>query len=156
MPKSSELEMKSTEREVKLKIKYCGRTSEAEFSKGTMVEVKSDEEGYQGSWYTAVTVNSMGKDKQYQTLKTEDETELLKDKAGVSYIRPCPPVIQRLDCFTLFEKVDAWYNDGWWMGLISRVLGGLTYAVYFWSTNEELEFEHFNLRSHQEWIGGNS
>ena len=49
MQKSSELEMKSIEREVKLKIKYCGRTSEVEFSKGTMVEVKSDEEGYQGS-----------------------------------------------------------------------------------------------------------
>ena len=142
-----------------MKIKYCGRTSEAEFSKGTMVEVKSDEEGYQGSWYTAAIVNSIGKDKylvEYQTLKTEDETELLKDKAGASYVRPCPPVIHRLDHFKLFEKVDAWYNDRWWMGLISRVPGDLTYAVYFWSTNEELEFEHFNLRPHQEWIGGNS
>ncbi|XAR49715.1 hypothetical protein NMG60_11032993 [Bertholletia excelsa] len=70
------------------------------------------------------------------------------------HILDLAPPIQRLDRFKLFEKVDAWYNDGWWVGLISRVLDGLSYAVYFWTTNEELEFGHFNLRPHQEWIGG--
>lgn len=127
------------------------------FSNGTMVEVKSDEEGYQGSWYPAVIVDSVGNDKflvKYKTLKTDDESELLKEKTDASDIRPCPPVIQRLDRFKMLEEVDAWYNDGWWMGLIYKVLDGLKYAVYFWSTNEELEFDHFNLRPHQEWIDG--
>lgn len=154
---TSELELKSRVRELKFKTKYGGTTSEANFSNGTMVEVKSNEEGYHGSWYTAVIVGSIGKDKflvEYQTLKTEDETELLKEKADALHIRPCPPVIQRLDRFKLLEKVDAWYNDGWWVGLISRVLPGLNYAVYFWNTNEVLEFGHFNLRPHQEWIAG--
>lgn len=121
------------------------------------MEVKSNEAGFQGSWYTALILSSMGKDKylvEYQTLKTEDATELLKDMADALYIRPCPPVIQRLDRFKLTEKVDVWYNDGWWMGLISRVLESLTYAVYFWHSNEELLFHHFDLRPHQEWIGG--
>lgn len=158
MQPSSELELKSKEREVKIrKIKYCETMPEAIFSNGTLVEIKSDEEGYQGSWYTAVIVSSMGKDEylvEYQTLKTEDETALIKEKADALYMRPCPPVIQRLDRFKLLEKVDGWYNDGWWVGLISRVLDGITYAVYFWTSNEELQFNHFDLRPHQEWIGG--
>lgn len=105
MQPSSELEMKSKEREVKIrKIKYCETMPEAIFSNGTLVEIKSDEEGYQGSWYTAVIVSSMGKDEylvEYQTLKTEDETALIKEKADALYMRPCPPVIQRLDRFKL-------------------------------------------------------
>ncbi|XP_057471945.1 protein AGENET DOMAIN (AGD)-CONTAINING P1-like [Actinidia eriantha] len=112
---------------------------------------------YQGSWYIAVIVNLIGKDKyliEYQTLKTKDESEHLKEKADALYLWPCSPVMQGFDHFKLFEKVDAWYSDGWWVGLISRFLGGLTCAVYFWTTNEELELEHFNLRPRQEWIGG--
>lgn len=158
MQPSSELELKSEEREVKIKkIKYCETMPEAIFSNGTFVEIKSDEEGFQGSWYTAVIVSSVGEDEylvEYQTLKNEDGAELLKEKADALYMRPCPPVMQRLDRFKLFEKVDGWYNDGWWVGLICRVLDGLTYAVYFWTNNEELKFNHFDLRPHQEWIGG--
>ncbi|CAK9145703.1 unnamed protein product [Ilex paraguariensis] len=147
----------SKSQEFKIKIKCCGRKSEPNFNKGMPVEVKSDEEGYQGSWYTAVTMGSIGIDKflvEYQTLKTDDESELLKEKADASYMRPCPPEIVRVNRFQMLENVDAWYNDGWWMGLISKVLDGLKYAVYFWTTKEELVFEHANLRPHQEWIDG--
>ncbi|KAA8531187.1 hypothetical protein F0562_005899 [Nyssa sinensis] len=153
--RSSEVKLKS--REVKFKIKYSGRTSEAKFNKGTMVEVKSDEEGYQGSWYTAVIVGSIGNKKflvEYQTLKTGDESRPLREQTDASCFRPCPPETHRADRFKLLEEVDAWYNDGWWVGLISKVFDGLNYAVYFWNTNEKLEFEHFNLRPHQEWIDG--
>lgn len=121
------------------------------------MEVKSDEEGYQGSWFTAEIVGSIGTDKflvEYQTLKTDDESQPLIERAEASYIRPCPPEIQRVDRFRLLEEVDAWYNDGWWVGLICGVLGDLKYSVYFWTTNEELEFQHFKLRPHQEWIDG--
>lgn len=155
--RSSGLELKSRKRDVEFKAKVGGRTSKAKFKEGTMVEVKSDEEGYHGSWFTAVIVGSLGEDKfliEYQTLKSEDEAQPLKEKAEASLLRPCPPNIQRLDRFKLFEKVDTWYNDGWWVGLVSRVLDGLKYAVYFWTTNEELEFGHFSLRPHQEWIRG--
>lgn len=142
---------------VKLKRKHSGKASEPTFRDGMMVEVKSDEEGYQGSWYTAVIVCSLCRDKylvEYQTLKTDDESDLLREKAFASYIRPCPPKIVRVDRFKMLEEVDAWYNDGWWVGLVSKVLDGLKYAVYFWTTNEELILKHFNLRPHQEWIGG--
>ncbi|KAJ8573962.1 hypothetical protein K7X08_010473 [Anisodus acutangulus] len=144
-------------KELKIRIKCSGRTSEPKFSKGMKVEVKSDEEGYQGSWYTAVIVNSIGQQKflvEYLTLRTEDESKPLKEKADASDIRPCPRVIQRIDRFKMLEEVDAWYNEGWWVGLICKILDGLKYMVYFWTTNEELEFDHFTLRPHQEWIDG--
>ncbi|GFZ21640.1 agenet domain-containing protein [Actinidia rufa] len=123
--RTSGLKLKSRERERKFKVKDGGRISEAKFSEGTVVEVKSNEEGYQGSWFTAVIVGSIPKDKflvQYQTLKTDDETELLKERVDASCIRPCPSVIQRVDRFKLFEKVDAWYNDGWWVVLSPEFL----------------------------------
>ncbi|KAL0457527.1 UNVERIFIED_CONTAM: protein AGENET DOMAIN (AGD)-CONTAINING P1 [Sesamum latifolium] len=157
VPKVNLADVSLKSNKVKLKRKHSGKASEPTFRDGMMVEVKSDEEGYQGSWYTAVIVCSLCCDKylvEYQTLKTDDESDLLREKAFASYIRPCPPKIVRVDRFKMLEEVDAWYNDGWWVGLVSKVLDGLKYAVYFWTTNEELILEHFNLRPHQEWIGG--
>ncbi|XP_060197716.1 protein AGENET DOMAIN (AGD)-CONTAINING P1-like isoform X2 [Lycium barbarum] len=152
---SSDMTLKS--KELKIRIKCSGTTSEPKFSKGIRVEVRSDEEGYQGSWYTAVIVDSIGQHKflvEYLTLRTEDESEPLREKADASDIRPCPPLIQRIDRFKMLEEVDAWYNEGWWVGLICKILDGLKYMVYFWTTNEELEFDHFTLRPHQDWIDG--
>ncbi|KAK2990187.1 hypothetical protein RJ640_014639 [Escallonia rubra] len=152
--KRSSPDLKS--KEPKVQVKNCTLIP-PKFSNGMMVEVRSDEEGYQGSWYTATLVGWAGNDKflvEYQTLRTEDESEPLREHANASYIRPVPPEIQRVDRFKMLEEVDAWYNDGWWVGLICKVLDGLNYAVYFWTTNEEMEFGHFKLRPHQEWTAG--
>lgn len=154
--KSSQLEIVKPER-VKLRIKYGGGASDAKFSKGKMVEVRSDEEGFQGSWYTAVVVDSVAHGKflvQYQTLKTDDETELLKEYLDASYIRPCPPEIPQIGYFEQFQAVDAWYNDGWWVGRIFKVLDDYRYVVHFGCTNDEMTVEHSKLRPHQMWIDG--
>ncbi|KAH6757947.1 hypothetical protein C2S52_023185 [Perilla frutescens var. hirtella] len=142
---------------VKLKRKNILSAAEPTFMEGMVVEVRSDEEGYQGSWYTAEIVCSLGSDEflvEYQTLKTDDESALLREKAITSYIRPCPTEIVRIDCYKALEEVDAWYNEGWWVGVISRVLDDRKYGVYFWTTNEEIIFDHTGLRTHQDWIGG--
>ena len=39
--------------------------------------------------------------------------------------------------------------------MISKVLGGSKYLVYFRGTNEEIEFKHSDLRPHQDWNDGN-
>ncbi|KAF8017743.1 hypothetical protein BT93_H2825 [Corymbia citriodora subsp. variegata] len=138
------------------KTEYGEANLKVKFSKGMKVEVKNNEDGYWGSWYTAVIIGTIG-DKfliEYQTLQTEDETEFLKELAESSCIRPFPPDIECVHTFVQHEMVDAWYNDGWWVGHISQILGGLKYKVYFLTSSEELEFEHHNLRPHQEWIGG--
>ncbi|KAJ1414329.1 Agenet-like domain [Sesbania bispinosa] len=127
------------------------------FCKGADIEVRSDEEGYQGSWYAAIVVDYLQNGKylvEYLTLKTDDLTEQLKEEADASDIRPYPPDISQDYRFALHEWVDAWYNDGWWVGQVSSVLRNFKYMVYFWPTKEELEFEHYNLRPHQEWIDG--
>ncbi|GAV71673.1 LOW QUALITY PROTEIN: Agenet domain-containing protein, partial [Cephalotus follicularis] len=150
-----ELEFKS--KELELKTEGYQRYSKPEFRKWMKVEVKSDEVGYEGSWYSAVIVDSMGNDMylvEYLTLRTDDESEFLREEANASDIRPSPPCIQRVYSYDLLENVDAWYNDGWWVGQISKVFNGLKYRVYFRPTQEELEFDHCDLRPHQEWIEG--
>ncbi|XP_027166311.1 uncharacterized protein LOC113766304 [Coffea eugenioides] len=152
----SSVKMGIKPRDLKLKIKCSRNIEEEKFNKGMMVEVKSDEQGYHGSWYTTAIAYPIADDRflvEYQTLRTDDESEPLLDVAKSSYIRPCPPHIQKLDSYKLLEKVDAWYNDGWWVGLVSKVLRNLKYVVYFWTSNEEIKFGHYDLRPHQEWTG---
>ncbi|XP_076931176.1 protein AGENET DOMAIN (AGD)-CONTAINING P1-like [Bidens hawaiensis] len=69
-----------------------------------------------------------------------------------STIRPIPSISVRDHRFNMLEEVDAWYHDGWWLGVVNKVLAKFKYVVYFWTTNEEIEFHHLNLRSHQEFI----
>ncbi|GAB4850779.1 hypothetical protein Ancab_030078 [Ancistrocladus abbreviatus] len=137
--------------------KSPGRRPKTNFRQGTIVEVRTDEEGYEGSWYTAVILGSKRKGRhlvEYKTLKTDDERDFLREVADARYIRPYPPQIKMVDRYELLEIVDAWYNEGWWTGVISQVLGGLKYLVYFKTSREVMEFDHSNLRSHQEWIRG--
>ncbi|KAL5541476.1 hypothetical protein UlMin_009186, partial [Ulmus minor] len=127
------------------------------FTEGMMVEVRSDEEGYRGSWYTAYIVDLLQKGKflvQYKTLLTEKETDYLKEVADEKNIRPYPPELQHDRPYSLGELVDAWHNEGWWVGEISRYSDGSKYVVYFWTSDEELVFEHRCLRPHLEWIDG--
>ncbi|KAF5745092.1 hypothetical protein HS088_TW07G00673 [Tripterygium wilfordii] len=124
------------------------------FREGTLVEVSSNEDGFQGSRFVARIVKELGNCKfmiEYQCLTTEDDGELLMEKAHIKHIRPIPPrrVVQG---FKLNEKVDALYNDGWWEGEIINVLPKNFYIVYFEGTNEQLKFHLSKLRPHLDWI----
>ncbi|PIA60957.1 hypothetical protein AQUCO_00300463v1 [Aquilegia coerulea] len=130
---------------------------EVEFNEGMHVEVSSDEEGFVGAWYTATVVKVIGKNRflvEYQTLRTDDESELLKEEVDDLHIRPPPPEVPQVDSFSRLEEVDAMYHDGWWVGVISKVLGNSRYIVYFREGNEEIEFGSSQLRLHQDWING--
>ncbi|KAI4301687.1 hypothetical protein L6164_034939 [Bauhinia variegata] len=125
------------------------------FRSGTLVEVSSDEDGLQGAWFAATIVEARGNDKfliQYQSLRTEDDSEFLKEEIDVLQIRPRPPETQIPDRFNVLEEVDALYNDGWWVGVIAEVLEDSSYIVYFRNNDEEMKFQHSELRLHQEWI----
>ncbi|XP_019080636.1 protein AGENET DOMAIN (AGD)-CONTAINING P1 isoform X1 [Vitis vinifera] len=127
------------------------------FSEGTLVEVSSDEDGFQGAWFAATIVKVIGKDKlmiEYKSLRTDDDTDFLREEVDALHIRPYPPETVVVDRFNLLEEVDALYNDGWWVGVISKVLSRSCYVVYFRSTNEEMKFDHSDLRLHQDWIDG--
>ncbi|KAF8042509.1 hypothetical protein BT93_A0980 [Corymbia citriodora subsp. variegata] len=140
-----------------MEMKGAKKMKTNEFTKGTPVEVSSDEDGYRGAWFAAVIVEEVSKGKylvEFKNFRTEDGAEFLKEEADALHIRPCPPEIVVADNFDLFDEVDALYNDSWWVGVISKVLSKSRYTVYFRDTKEELEFQHSNLRIHQEWIGG--
>ncbi|KAK9136648.1 hypothetical protein Sjap_007242 [Stephania japonica] len=128
-----------------------------EIKKGALVEVSSDEEGFIGAWFSAKVVKKIGNSKylvEYQSLKTDDESDLLKEEADNLHIRPAPPKILQVNNFNYLEEVDAFYNEGWWVGVISKVINHQTYLVYFKETQEELEFKKSLLRLHQDWING--
>lgn len=72
---------------------------------------------------------------QYLNLVTEDETAPLREIVTEQNIRPNPPEVQDVIKFKLHEKVDAWFNEGWWEGVVSSVLSGFKYMVHFNSTN---------------------
>ncbi|KAK6913651.1 Agenet-like domain [Dillenia turbinata] len=149
-------DMEAKPRKIKLKIKFSGRTSEAKFSEGTLVEIRSDEEGFHGSYYGATIISFLGNDRfmvEYKTLLSDDRSEFLKEAVDAQSIRPFPPKIH-VEQFKQHETVDAWYNDGWWTGVVSRVLEGFNYVIHFASTKELLIFEHSNVRIHQEWVNG--
>ncbi|XP_074321079.1 protein AGENET DOMAIN (AGD)-CONTAINING P1-like [Silene latifolia] len=134
---------------------YC--KEENVFSKGSRVEVSSDEEGFEGAWFVASVIEVLGKGKflvEYKDLTTEDNTQYVREEVDALHIRPCPPNTETVDTFKQYDEVDALYNDGWWVGIISEVLGPSKYKVYFKNTNEEMEFMPEELRKHQDWTNG--
>ncbi|KAL6958234.1 hypothetical protein U1Q18_046523 [Sarracenia purpurea var. burkii] len=138
-------------------MKPTKEKAEDKFHKGMLIEVSSDEDGFQGAWFAATIIEQLTEGKflvEYQSLRNDDDTEFLKEETDILHMRPYPPDIPVVDCFNLHEEVDALYNDGWWVGVISKVLTSRRYKVYFRGTNEEMEYKHSDLRLHQDWIDG--
>ncbi|KAK2971327.1 hypothetical protein RJ640_013428 [Escallonia rubra] len=135
----------------------CIDTVDEMFSEGTTIEVTIDEDGFQGSWFAATVIELLGNSKfliEYKNLRNDEDTELLKEVVDYSNIRPIPPETLAIDDFNWLEEVDAWYNEGWWVGAIEQVLEGQKYIVYFRGYDDVMEFKHSDLRLHQEWIFG--
>lgn len=138
-------------------VKPIESPKDAKFSKGMLVEVSSDEDGLKGAWFAATIVEPVGKDRyliEYQALRTEDDSDFLREEIDTVHIRPRPPQTIMIDRFKKLEEVDALFNDAWWVGVVSRVNTFPKYLVFFKDSNEELEFQHSDLRPHQDWING--
>ena len=142
------------------KVEASKATTQKMFNKGTPVEVSSDEDGFAGAWFAATVVEAAGKDKflvQYQSLRTDDDFRLSERRV---WYPAYEAMSTRNSCCWSFESFwRSWcflqfYNYGWWVGVISMVLGGSKYLVYFRDTDEEIEFKHSDLRLHQDWIDG--
>ncbi|CAN0855242.1 Protein AGENET DOMAIN (AGD)-CONTAINING P1, partial [Linum grandiflorum] len=147
---------KSVEREDKVKRTLNSSSSSSSYGIGAKVEVKSDEAGFQGAWFAGTIVAVLENDRfmvEYSNLLTDDETDYLKEEVNASDVRPCPPEVSITQFYGLLDVVDAWSHDAWWVGRIIRVYKEMKYRVLF-DSKEELEFEHSQLRPHQEWSGG--
>ncbi|OMO82169.1 hypothetical protein COLO4_23189 [Corchorus olitorius] len=136
------------------------------FAKGNQVEVSSDEEGFRGAWYSATIVESPPKSTskkrkkplvQYKTLLAEDGSSPLTEYVDPAFIRPLPPQEKEEDArsgFELNEVVDAGYRDGWWTGVVRKVVEKSKYRVYFDNPPDVIEFDRKDLRLHWDWIDG--
>lgn len=130
---------------------------EIHFNPGDRVEASSDEEGFEGAWFPATVLEKRAAGKyliEYQTLMNDDDTGLLREEVDELHLRPHPPDVGLVDRYKLNDEVDAFYNDCWWVGAISRVLQKERYSVYFKDSGETLKFEHSDLRVHHEWRNG--
>lgn len=132
------------------------------FKKGAAVEISSDEDDFRGAWFMGTVINrSKTKEKnkvfvEYKTLMSDqDETKFLREKVDIIQLRPPAPRETWRTRFSLGEEVDAYYYDGWWEGVITRIdQESGKYWVYFRGTREELGFEATELRVHREWVNG--
>ncbi|RZC75602.1 hypothetical protein C5167_051086 [Papaver somniferum] len=118
-----------------------------DFKRVDRVEVSSKEEGFVGSYYSATILAKLAPTNElwveYETLcQEEDETKL-----------PFLPEI-KLSEYSLLDKVDAYDNDGWWIGRISAVLDDSMYYVYFENSRDEIAYPVDKLRIHQEFDNG--
>lgn len=127
------------------------------FGKGALVEVRSDEDGFEGSWYGATIIEKTGKNMflvEYLSLRAESVEKYLREEVDAFHLRPHPLDNLALDAYHMNAKVDAFYNDGWWEGKVVKVLDGSRYRIYFHRTGDEMVFHHLDLRPHQDWVDG--
>ncbi|PIA45385.1 hypothetical protein AQUCO_01700734v1 [Aquilegia coerulea] len=131
------------------------------FVKGEEVEVSTEEEGFEDSWFAATVIGrSKSRNKyliEYKTLLHQSGTKPLRESVQFSMLRPVPPqeTISTTRSFQLDEEVDAYLNDGWWKGVINKIVSeGSRYSVFFPPTKEILEFDQMDLRGHLDWIDG--
>lgn len=139
---------------------------------GSEVEVLSQDSGLRGCWFRASIIKaSKAKVKvRYQDiLDADDETKKLEewipacrvaapDEIGLrilgrSMIRPSQQsreceVPKEVDVGTV---VDAWWNEGWWEGIVVRRESEGRLGVYFPGEKRELVFPLGDLRHSREW-----
>ncbi|KAL4579767.1 hypothetical protein LXL04_015932 [Taraxacum kok-saghyz] len=117
---------------------------------GTTVEVMQNEEGLQGSYFAGVVIDrtpGMRKIK-YETL-LDDEGKPLEELISMRRLRPRPPKVDAR--MSIGDLVDAWDNDGWWVGTYTR-RDGDNYIVKFQKyPDQEYSYARRDLRFHHQW-----
>ncbi|BFG23062.1 hypothetical protein CerSpe_093350 [Prunus speciosa] len=122
------------------------------FSPGTAVEVNLYKEHPFCAWFPAIYLGELGANYfllQYKSSNNRD----VKVVVGGKQIRPQPPKLAERD-FNLMEKVDAFFDMGWWVGEIIKVLTGKKYLVCLKLTEEVKQYSQSELRRHMYWTDG--
>ncbi|CAI0463143.1 unnamed protein product [Linum tenue] len=55
-----------------------------------------------------------------QWVKGKGSRDSNREDIRACNIRPCPPEIIVVDGFKVWDEVDAYYNEGWWVGVIAK------------------------------------
>ncbi|TXG69257.1 hypothetical protein EZV62_004192 [Acer yangbiense] len=139
------------------------------FAKDTLVEVSSDERWLSGGWFVAKVLDPLppspttpGKMEflvEYQSLFWWSRSKLVK-RVDIKFVRPLPPPPpndeQEQQGFEVNDVVDAYRNNGWWVGVVSKVLGEeeqRVYSVLLGNPSRTINFRSSELRFHLDWVG---
>ncbi|KAI4371878.1 hypothetical protein MLD38_010175 [Melastoma candidum] len=128
------------------------------FGTGMIIEVRSDDDGFEGAWYSTTIMDRAGSHKfliRYQNMKVdENSSKPLMEEVEADLLRPFPPEAFSINRYEKHTKVDAYFNYGWWEGEVTRVLDEMKYKVYFEGTDYDMAVHHADLRPHQDWLDG--
>ncbi|KAK3219508.1 hypothetical protein Dsin_013478 [Dipteronia sinensis] len=139
------------------------------FAKGTLVEVSSADGWFPGGWFVAKVLDrpppsptAPGKMTflvEYQSLLYG--SNLLRKRVDIKFLRPLPPPPPKDDeqeqqRFQVNDVVDAYRNDGWWVGVVSKVWKEeepMEYLVLLENPSRIMSFRSSELRFHLDWAG---
>ncbi|KAG5047320.1 hypothetical protein JHK86_016726 [Glycine max] len=128
-----------------------------DFARDDKVEICGNEDGFLGSYYQATVVSRLDNGLyvvRYDTLLEDDASQQpLTETLFPKELRPQPPRVSKTD-FALYQCVDAFDNDGWWLGQVTGKKDAEHYYVYFSTTNEEIAYHVSAIRVHHEWSHG--
>ncbi|KAL3652952.1 hypothetical protein CASFOL_002633 [Castilleja foliolosa] len=147
---------------------YGGRSNP--FPKGSIVEVRPDEQDFKNTYFSATVISSAAlnsispkksskrtwkvKVRYKDLLASQDRSTRLKELVDISCVRPCPPLEEIVEGYGPGDVVDAFYLDGWWIGVVERAVEGeeRRYLVSFQNPTDEREFSFSELRVHWDWV----
>ncbi|XP_057949362.1 protein AGENET DOMAIN (AGD)-CONTAINING P1-like [Malania oleifera] len=109
------------------------------------------------SYYAANILAAVGKTRflvQYKTRYAVDtsKTRLLIEMVEANDIRPVPPEIPDSD-FSVADRVDAYLDNAWRVGKVSRKVDP-NYYVRLDSTGDEFHCPFYRVRPHFDWEHG--
>lgn len=92
---------------------------------------------------------------EYENLTTEEDgtSQPFSEDVSMSLLRPRPPMETKLG-FKFNDFVDAFFNGGWWKGVVAKALNKSCYLVYLKGMKQSYQFRVSELRVHREWIKG--
>ncbi|KAG8389591.1 hypothetical protein BUALT_Bualt02G0245000 [Buddleja alternifolia] len=125
------------------------------FDVGRKVEVSFDRDDCQDAWFPATIHEDLGNGTLLveHCADIEKKVQTIKVKTDSLHVRPCPPLLKDKN-FVLLEKVDAFFDFGWWSGVITKVLENSRYIVFFKQMKTDKEFNQNELRPHMDWKDG--
>lgn len=135
--------------------------SKCSFQIGDEVEVCCNSEGFLGSYWEAIIVANMGTNYlvEYKDFVDEaDESTPLRETVMAKHVRPVPPQSPLIGPSRVSSlegsTVDAFINDGWWVGTICGKKDSDHFFVFFETTGKQNAYPLSKLRFHMEWLDG--
>ncbi|XP_021902647.1 DUF724 domain-containing protein 2-like, partial [Carica papaya] len=124
--------------------------------RGDEIDVGNGEQGYLGSYYEAIVSKEINKTMyivEYKNLIKDDESGPLKEMLTINEIRPKLLVVPfPIKDLSPGDKIDAFDNDGWWSGTITKKIGS-EYVMHFPTTGETIPSSSIEkLRFHLDWV----